>query len=214
MNKKLVIALGIIGVIVFFGFFNKAEAVEVEIGQYEQRIDGGLYTSEVDSSYVKAAAELGVVGTLGLTGQVEYVDGDTYELYTSVGTVLGTPIGDISTGVLVSSYEVEDTATELWAAYNLNLFGVGTVLDVSFEEDSKGLIELSIAQEIASVGEIDLIAGGQVGTSYNYDLDYDYVHGFARVQFDMIYVQLNYLKNDLVSEDWEATTDFGIAFSF
>ena len=214
MNKKLIIALGVIGVIVFFGFFNKAEAVEIELGQYEKRIDGGLYTGEDDSSYVKAAQDLGIIGSLSLTGELEYVNSENYELYTSVGTVLGTPIGDISTGVLVSSYEVEDTATELWAAYNLNLFGVGTVLDVSFEEDSKGLIELSIAQEVASVGEISLIAGGQVGTSYNYDLDYDYVHGFARVQFDMIYVQLNYLKNDLVSEDWEATTDFGVAFSF
>jgi hypothetical protein len=213
-NKKVIIALGVVVAIVLFGFFNKAEAVELEIGQYEQRIDGGLYTSEVDSSYIKAAQDLGVVGSLGLTGEIEYVDGDTYELYTSVGTVLGTPIGDISAGVLVTTPEGSDSLTELWTAYNLDLFGVGTVLDVSFEDGSQGLVELSVARDVISLGDIDLVAGGQVGTSYNYDVDYDYTYGFLRAQFEAIYVQVNYLKNDLVSTDWKTTTDFGIAFSF
>lgn len=213
INKKL-IALGVVVAIVIFGWFNKAEAVEVEIGQYEQRIDGGLYTSEVDSSYVKAAAELGVVGTLGLTGELEYVDGDTYELYTSIGTVLGTPIGDLSAGVLITSPEGSDSLTELWTAYNLDLFGIGTVLDVSFEDGGQGLVELSAARDVLSLGDIDISVGGQIGTSYNYDVDYDYTYGFARAQLDALYVQVNYLKNDLVSDDWEATTDFGLGFSF
>ena len=213
INKKL-IALGVVAAIVIFGWFNKAEAVEVEIGQYEQRIDGGLYTSEVDSSYVKAAAELGVVGTLGLTGELEYVDGDTYELYTSIGTVLGTPIGDLSAGVLITSPEGSDSLTELWTAYNLDLFGIGTVLDVSFEDGGQGLVELSAARDVLSLGDIDISVGGQIGTSYNYDVDYDYTYGFARAQLDALYVQVNYLKNDLVSDDWEATTDFGLGFSF
>lgn len=213
INKKL-IALGVVAAIVIFGWFNKAEAVEVEIGQYEQRIDGGLYTSEVDSSYVKAAAELGVVGTLGLTGQLEYVDGETYELYTSIGTVLGTPIGDLSAGVLITSPEGSDSLTELWTAYNLDLFGIGTVLDVSFEDGGQGLVELSAARDVLSLGDIDISVGGQIGTSYNYDVDYDYTYGFARAQLDALYVQVNYLKNDLVSDEWEATTDFGLGFSF
>ena len=80
LDKKTLIigALVIIGGLWFFT--GKADAQEVEqswsidaeVGNYEKRIDGGVYTAD-DANYLKASTELGVIGGLGLTADVEYV---------------------------------------------------------------------------------------------------------------------------------------------
>ena len=80
LDKKTLIigALVLIGGLWFFT--GKADAQEVEqswsidaeVGNYEKRIDGGVYTAD-DANYLKASTELGVIGGLGLTADVEYV---------------------------------------------------------------------------------------------------------------------------------------------
>jgi hypothetical protein len=226
-NKWVIAAIVVVAGYLFF-FTGKAEAQEieaktyfdVEIGQYEKRIDSGAYTSSEDSLYYKVGADLPIFKALGLRGDLEYVDSDSSELYASVGTTLSTPIGALGTGVLLSQVDGSEDAYELFASYDLDVLGYFTSqIDVSIDEDEAGIVEASVAQLLWSKNSFDLAAGGGYGQSFGYADDYTYVLGFVRVQYEALYAQYNYLKNDLsgsagTDDEWAGTLDFGVAFSF
>ena len=223
LDKKTLIigALVIIGGLWFFT--GKADAQEVEqswsidaeVGNYEKRIDGGLYTAD-DANYLKASTELGVIGGLGLTVDVEYVDSDAYQLYTTVGTVLDTPFGDLSAGILFSNIEDGDSTQEFVGAYDVTLpfVNLDAVLDLGATTDGEYTVDLTTEVLLVQYEAIDLIVGAAYGQSFEYETDYSYTLGYARVQLDALYAQFNYLNNDLYGDSYEATTDFGLAFSF
>lgn len=228
LKNKWVIG-AVVAIIVYLFFFSgKAEAQEieaktyfdVEVGQYEKRIDSGAYTSSVDSLYYKVGADLPIFKALGLRGDLEYVDSDSSELYASVGTTLSTPIGALGTGVLLSQVDGNEDLYELYASYDLNVLDVFTTqIDVSIDEDQAGVVEASVAQLLVSKNSLDLYVGGGLGQSFGYTNDYSYTLGFVRAQYKALYAQYNYLNNDLsgfagTSDEWEGTLDFGVAFSF
>ena len=226
-NKWVIAAVVVIAGYLFF-FAGKAEAQEieaktyfdVEVGQYEKRIDSGAYTSSEDSLYYKVGADLPIFKALGLRGDLEYVDSDSSELYASVGTTLSTPIGAVGTGVLLSQSDGSEDSYELFASYDLNVLDVFTTqVDVSIDEDEAGVVEASVAQLVTSVKTLDVYVGGGYGQSFGYTDDYTYTLGFVRVQYEALYAQYNYLSNDLsgsagTNDEWEGTLDFGVAFSF
>tara|TARA_B100001093_G_scaffold51512_1_gene43747 strand:- start:1958 stop:2656 length:699 start_codon:yes stop_codon:yes gene_type:complete len=226
-NKWVIAAVVVVAGYLFF-FTGKADAQEieaktyfdVEIGQYEKRIDSGAYTSSEDSLYYKVGADLPVFKALGLRGDLEYVDSDSSELYASVGTTLSTPIGALGTGVLLSQSDGSEDLYELYAVYDLNVLDVFTTqVDVSIDEDEAGVIEASVAQLLTSIKTFDVYVGGGYGQSFGYSDDYTYTLGFVRVQHDVLYAQYNYLNNDLsgsagTNDEWAGTVDFGLAFSF
>ena len=226
-NKWAIAAIAVVAGYLFF-FAGKAEAQEieaktyfdVEIGQYEKRIDSGAYTSSEDSLYYKVGADLPIFKALGLRGDLEYVDSDSSELYASVGTTLSTPIGALGTGVLLSQSDGSEDLYELYAVYDLNVLDVFTTqVDVSIDEDEAGVIEASVAQLLTSIKTFDVYVGGGYGQSFGYSDDYTYTLGFVRVQHDVLYAQYNYLNNDLsgsagTNDEWAGTVDFGLAFSF
>ena len=223
LDKKTLIigALVIIGGLWFFT--GKADAQEVEqswsidaeVGNYEKRIDGGVYTAD-DANYLKASTELGVIGGLGLTADVEYVDSDAYQLYTTVGTVLDTPFGDLSAGILFSNIEDGGSTQEFVGAYDVTLpfVNLDAVLDLGATTDGEYTVDLTTEVLLVQYEAIDLIVGAAYGQSFEYETDYSYTLGYARVQLDSLYAQFNYLNNDLYGDSYEATTDFGLAFSF
>ena len=228
MDKKTIIkwvAIAVAALVAIKFFFGgcKAEASEVstgwsidaEIGNYEKRIDGGVYTAD-DANYIKASTELGVIGGLGLSADIEYVDADAYQLYTTVGTVLDTPFGDLSAGVLFTNIEDGDSAYEFVGAYDVTLpiVNLDAGLDLAVTEDSEYTVDLTTAFLLTSLDAVDIIVGAAYGKSFEYETDYSYTLGYARAQLDALYVQVNYLNNDLYGDDYEATTDFGLAFSF
>jgi len=226
-NKWVIAAVVVVAGYLFF-FTGKADAQEieaktyfdVEIGQYEKRIDSGAYTSSEDSLYYKVGADLPIFKALGLRGDLEYVDSDSSELYASVGTTLSTPIGALGTGVLLSQSDGSEDLYELYAVYDLNVLDVFTTqVDVSIDEDEAGVIEASVAQLLTSIKTFDVYVGGGYGQSFGYSDDYTYTLGFVRVQHDVLYAQYNYLNNDLsgsagTNDEWAGTVDFGLAFSF
>ena len=211
-----------IGALVLIGLFtNKAEAISVdfEIGQYDKRIDSGAYTGSEGSTYYKAAGEIPIFSSLGLVGEVEYVDSDATEGYASVATVLDTPIGDVGAGVLLSQIAGADDLYELYASYDVSILGFGATVEVSLDENDAGIAEIYASQLLAQIDDLSVYVGGGYGQSYGADDDYTYTLGFARAQLDALYVQVNYLKNDLsgyagTDNAWADTVDVGLALQF
>ena len=176
-NKWVIAAVVVVAGYLFF-FSGKADAQEiapqtyfdVEIGQYEKRIDSGAYTGSEDSLYYKVGADLPIFKALGLRGDLEYVDSDSSELYASVGTTLSTPIGALGTGVLLSQVDGNEDLYELYAIYDLNVLDVFTTqVDVSIDEDEAGVIEASVAQLLTSIKTFDVYVGGGYGQSFGRD---------------------------------------------
>lgn len=219
-NKWVIAAVVVVAGYLFFSSKADATVFDVEIGQYEKRIDSGAYSSSEDSLYYKVGADLPVFKALGLRGDLEYVDSDSSELYASVGTTLSTPIGALGTGVLLSQADDSEDLYELYAVYDLNVLDVFTTqVDVSIDEDEAGIIEASVIQHLTSSKLFDVYVGGGYGQSFGYTDDYTYTLGFVRIQHEALYAQYNYLNNDLsgsagTNNEWAGTLDFGVAFSF
>tara|TARA_Y100000004_G_scaffold102111_1_gene114552 strand:+ start:205 stop:876 length:672 start_codon:yes stop_codon:yes gene_type:complete len=210
-----------IGVLVLLGLFsNKAEAaVDFEIGQFEKRIDSGAYTGSEGSTYYKGAGEIPVFSSLGLVGEVEYVDSDNTEIYATVATVLDTPVGDVGAGAKLSQVDGEEDLYEVFASYDVSILGFGATVDVSYDENEEGIAELSASQLLAQINDLSVYVGGGYGQSFGATDNYTYTLGFARAQLDALYVQVNYLKNDLsgyagTDNAWADTVDVGLALQF
>ena len=231
MNKKTIIKyiVGAVVLYVAYSFFfgAKAEAQEVaktwevqgEVGQYEKRIDTGAYTGD-DAAFVKLSTDLGVIGGLSLVGDLEYVNTDDYQVYATVGTELNTFIGVLGVYGEYSTVEAGEGLFEVGAAYGLNLFGLDTVVAASANEDSAYSAELSTEYALYSGKAFALSIGAAYGQTFETQADYDYTLGFARISTTgpvSVFVTVNYLNSDAVNGTdgvWEATTDFGVAFSF
>ena len=222
MDKKTIIKYALIAVAVFaaytFFFGSKAEASiisDVEIGNYENRIDGGEYTA-ADANYVKASIDVPVIGALGLSTDIEYVDADAYQLYTTVGGNLDTPFGDLSAGILFSTLEGGDNTYEFVGAYDVTIpvVNLDAVLDLGATEDGEYSVDLTTELLVASFDAFDISVGAAYGQTFESDQDFTYTLGFARIQLDALYAQLNYLDNDLYGNGYEATTDFGLSLTF
>lgn len=232
-NNKIKVGLVVAAIAAFFIFGgNKAEAqeleqtvkswdIDVEVGNYEKRIDGGLYGS-ADAQYVKASSELGVIGGLSLVGSIEQVKADEEELYGAVGTVLSTFIGDIGTELLVTSIDGEN-AYELVSSYALDLFGIDSILSVTTEEEGQYTADIAVGTDLDITEHFLVAVGLEYGQSFQYDVDYTYTLATIGVQTTIdhltVFANLNYLNNDLntaqgTNGDWESTSDFGIALNF
>ena len=234
MNTKTIIKwiVGAIAIYAAYSFFfgAKAEAQEVvtktwqiqaEVGQYEKRIDSGLYTAD-DASYVKLGTDLGVFGGLSFVGDLEYVDTEDHQLYTTVGTVLSTPIGALGVSGQFTTIENRDNLFELGATYGVNILGVDSVVAVTVDDESRYLAEISTGYALYSNDVFALSVGGAYGQSFETVDDYDYTVGYARIDAPLgvanVFVQFNYLNSDNsfagTDGEWEATTDFGVSLSF
>ncbi len=212
--KKLLtnkwVLIGLAAVAAYFIFCPaKADAATLELGQYENRIDGGLYTGE--GSYAILSGEVGIFGA-----SVEYVDADDSQLYTTIETGLSTPIGDVGVYGLLSSAG-DDDVIEVGATYGLSLFGIDTILDLAIDEDQQYTADITTEYDLFSNESFGIVVGGTYGKSFEYATDYDYTLGFARIETSgdiKLFAQVNYLQNDLYSDSFEATTDFGLSLEF
>lgn len=204
-NKWFLIGVGAIALLIIFGGGNKAEAATLQVGNYENRIDGGLYTGE--GNYAILSGELGIFGA-----NIEYVDTDDSQLYTRLTTGLSTPLGDFGVYGLLSS--TDEDIFEVGATYGLSLLGVDSLLDVAINEDSQYTVDLSTDVSVFDNGAFAVSVGGAYGKSFDYDVNYDYLLGYAKLNVQALYVKFNYLQNDLYSDDFEATTDVGLSLNF
>ena len=232
-NNKIKVGLVVAAIAAFFIFGgNKAEAqeleqtvkswnIDVEVGNYEKRIDGGLYGS-ADVEYVKASSELGVIGGLSLVGSIEQVKADEEELYGTVGTVLSTFIGDVSAEVLLTSID-GNNAYELISSYGVNLFGIDSIVSVTTEEGGQYTADIAVGTDLDLTEHFAIGVGVEYGQSFEYDTDYTYTLVTLGVQTTLdhltVFANLNYLNNDLSTAqgtdgEWESTSDFGVALNF
>ena len=232
-NNKIKVGLVVAAIAAYFIFGgNKAEAqeleqtvkswdIDVEVGNYEKRIDGGLYGS-ADVDYVKASSELGVIGGLSLVGSIEQVKADEEELYGTIGTVLSTFIGDISTELLVTSID-DNNAYELVSSYGLDLFGIDSILSVTTEEGGQYTADLAVGTDLDITEHFAVTVGVEYGQSFEYETDYSYTLATIGVATTLdhltVFANLNYLNNDLntaqgTNGEWESTSDFGLALNF
>ena len=232
-NNKIKVGLVVAAIAAFFIFGgNKAEAqeleqtvkswdIDVEVGNYEKRIDGGLYGS-ADVEYVKASSELGVIGGLSLVGSIEQVKADEEELYGTIGTVLSTFIGDIATELYVTSID-DVNAYELVSSYAVNLFGIDSLVSVTTEEGGQYTADIAVGTDLDITEHFAVTVGVEYGQSFQYETDYSYTLATIGVQTTLdqlaVFANLNYLNNDLntaqgTDGEWESTADFGVAFNF
>jgi hypothetical protein len=232
-NNKIKVGLVVAAIAAFFIFGgNKAEAqeleqtvkswdIDVEVGNYEKRIDGGLYGS-ADVEYVKASSELGVIGGLSLVGSIEQVKADEEELYGTIGTVLSTFIGDIATELYVTSID-DVNAYELVSSYALNLFGIDSLVSVTTEEGGQYTADIAVGTDLDLTEHFAIAVGLEYGQSFQYETDYSYTLATVGVQTTLdhltVFANLNYLNNDLntaqgTDGEWESTADFGVALNF
>ena len=248
MNKKYIIIGALAAVVAYFAMCSKAEAQEVkqektwsvntEVGYYESRISGGLVGAE-DAPYVKASTKIGDFYGLSLVGGIEYVDDpDAYEIHGSVGTVLDTPIGDIDTRLVAHNKQGSDATFELVGAYGVNLLSfVETELSLSVENGSEAVdgtlspiyTPAVVLSKTFNTGTFDIILGGEYGQSFGFDEDYEYLHGFARLETVVngaakLFIQGNWVNSDVVFADgitysdaqleWAKSVNAGLVFSF
>lgn len=232
MNKKTIIkiAIGAVALFAAYQFFfcgSKCDAAEVtktwqfdvEVGQYEKRIDTGLYTGD-DANYIKASSELGIIGNLAFTGALEYVDTDDSQMYTSIGTQLETGLGTFDVYGELSSIENADNVFELGTSYGVNVFGQDVILGGSVNEDREYSAEISSEYRLYGNDHFDVDVGGALGQTFETADDYTYRLAYARVATTgdwQLFAQFNYLNSDTLNGtdgEWEVTTDFGLAFSF
>lgn len=232
-NNKIKVGLVVAAIAAFFIFGgNKAEAqeleqtvkswdIDVEVGNYEKRIDGGLYGS-ADVEYVKASSELGVIGGLSLVGSIEQVKADEEELYGTIGTVLSTFIGDIATELYVTSID-DVNAYELVSSYAVNLFGIDSIVSVTTEEGGQYTADIAVGTDLDLTEHFAIAVGLEYGQSFQYETDYSYTLATVGVQTTLdhltVFANLNYLNNDLntaqgTNGEWESTADFGVALNF
>jgi hypothetical protein len=232
-NNKIKVGLVVAAIAAFFVFGgNKAEAqeleqtvkswdIDVEVGNYEKRIDGGLYGS-ADVDYVKASSELGVIGGLSLVGSIEQVKADKEELYGTIGTVLSTFIGDIGTELYITSID-DVNAYELVSSYAVNLFGIDSLVSVTTEEGGQYTADIAVGTDLDLTEHFAIAVGLEYGKSFQYETDYSYTLATVGVQTTLdhltVFANLNYLNNDLntaqgTDGDWESTADFGVALNF
>jgi hypothetical protein len=232
-NNKIKVGLVVAAIAAFFIFGgNKAEAqeleqtvkswdIDVEVGNYEKRIDGGLYGS-ADVEYVKASSELGVIGGLSLVGSIEQVKADEEELYGTIGTVLSTFIGDIATELYVTSID-DVNAYELVSSYAVNLFGIDSLVSVTTEEGGQYTADIAVGTDLDLTEHFAIAVGLEYGQSFQYETDYSYTLATVGVQTTLdhltVFANLNYLNNDLntaqgTDGEWESTADFGVALNF
>ena len=204
-NKWFLISIAAIAIYFIFAP-SKAEAGTLELGKYENRIDGGLYTGE--GNYAILSGEVGIFG-----GSIEYVDTDDTQIYTTLETGLSTPLGDIGVYGLLSSVG-DDDVIEVGATYGLSLLNVDTILDVAIDENKQYTVDLATEVPVFDNGSFAISLGGGAGKTFEYDVNHNYILGYAKVDIDALYVKVNYLQNDLYSEDFEATTDVGLSVDF
>ena len=232
-NNKIKVGLVVAAIAAYFIFGgNKAEAqeleqtvkswdIDVEVGNYEKRIDGGLYGS-ADVEYVKASSELGVIGGLSLIGSIEQVKADEEELYGTVGTVLSTFIGDIATELYITSID-DVNAYELVSSYAVNLFGIDSLVSVTTEEGGQYTADIAVGTDLDITEHFAVTVGVEYGQSFEYETDYSYTLATIGVATTLdhltVFANLNYLNNDLntaqgTNGEWESTSDFGVAINF
>ena len=232
-NNKIKVGLVVAAIAAFFIFGgNKAEAqeleqtvkswdIDVEVGNYEKRIDGGLYGS-ADAEYIKASSELGVIGGLSLVGSIEQVKADEEELYGTIGTVLSTFVGDIGTELYITSID-DVNAYELVSSYTVNLFGIDSIVSVTTEEGGQYTADIAVGTDLDLTEHFAIAVGLEYGQSFQYETDYSYTLATVGVQTTLdhltVFANLNYLNNDLntaqgTNGEWESTADFGVALNF
>ena len=232
-NNKIKVGLVVAAIAAFFIFGgNKAEAqeleqtvkswdIDVEVGNYEKRIDGGLYGS-ADAEYIKASSELGVIGGLSLVGSIEQVKADEEELYGTIGTVLSTFVGDIGTELYITSID-DVNAYELVSSYTVNLFGIDSIVSVTTEEGGQYTADIAVGTDLDLTEHFAIAVGLEYGQSFQYETDYSYTLATVGVQTTLdhltVFANLNYLNNDLntaqgTDGEWESTADFGVALNF
>jgi len=231
-KNKIKVGLIVAAIAAFFLFGNKAEAqdltetvkswdIDVQVGNYEKRIDGGLYGAQ-DADYVKASSELGVIGGLSLIGSVEHVNADVEELYGTIGTNLSTFIGDVATELYITSIN-DVNSYEIVSSYDVSLFGIDSVVSYTMEENGASTADIAVGTDLDVTEHFAVSVGVEYGQSFEYDADYTYTLATIGVQTTLdhltVYANLNYLNNDLntaqgTDGEWESTTDFGVALNF
>ena len=246
INKKYIIVGAIVAIVGYLSFCSKADAqqtetknwkLDTEVGYYEKRISGGLYGAQ-EAGYIKAATKVGNFSGLAFVGSLEYVDAESYQLHSTLGTYLQTPIGGVDTRLVIHSGEAADTTYELNGAYDLNWFDfVDTSLTVAVENGDESGTDLGeyittpsiVASKTINLNDqFDAVVGGEYGQSIGLDQDLEFTHVFARLETVAgslpVFVQWNWVKNNLpvvnnfssegTDGEFDESVTAGIAFSF
>ena len=151
---------------------------------------------------------------------------------------MDTPIGDIDTRIVAHTKEDSDTTFELVGAYSVNLLSfVDTELSLSVENGAEAVdttidpiySPAILVSKTFNTGTFDITFGGEYGQSFGFDDDYEYLHGFVKLETVIndvakLYIQGNWVNSDVVFADgisyadteldWDQSVNVGLAFTF
>ena len=194
-----------------------------EVGFFEERIDRGLFTHS-DALFVKAKGTVGTVYGKNLVTSLEFADGQGDSFFGGfvgledenkyVGARLGTNYAD---GDLSGDTDLE-----------LN-FGIGGLplpflkgvyggVDCALVSGGGYDVSLNLNRDIGTFFNVDVTALGEVGKTWGYSDNYEYVLGALRGSYNLyggtLYGQVSTVDNEVQTDGFESVFQVGYTLSF
>lgn len=232
-NKKMIaLVASLIGTSISFGGLldlvpttfdlrvNIPTAVEAEVGYYKDRVETGIVTHQRDT-FAKVEGQFGSLNGFDLVAGAEYVESSKDLFATFVRAtkdnfyVGGSFSNNIADGELNDDLDFE--------------MNVGYSYDIPFI-DSKATVQLAAVQggaydavfvldrDIAFVKEWQFTARGELGTTFGYADDYNWVLGSIRATTNFLngqfYGELAVLDNSDYTDGFTETIQIGFVRQF
>ena len=192
-----------------------------EVGFFEERIDGGLFTHS-NALFAKVNATVGTVYDKELITSLEYVNaaGDDFfggflglagENY-YVGTRLGTNSAD---GDLAGDTDFE---FNFGYVHEPLFYGIVVGIDVAIVSGGAYDVSLNAKKDVVSAFGVDVTARVELGKTWDYSNDYEYALGALRGSYDLydgtLYAQVTAVDNEVQTDGFESALQFGYTRSF
>ncbi len=191
-----------------------------DVGFFEERIDGGLFTHS-DALFGKVNATVGTLYGKDLITSLEYVDGKEDNFF---GGFIGVASRDKYAGVrLATNYadgDLSDADFEFnfGYAYEPNFYDVLVGVDFALVSGGAYDVSVNVSRELISLYGVDVTGHVEFGKTWEYSDDYEYVIGGLRASYDLsggtLYAQLSSVDNDIQTDGFKSVCQFGYKRGF
>lgn len=191
-----------------------------DVGFFEERIDGGLFTHS-DALFGKVNATVGTLYGKDLITSLEYVDGKEDNFF---GGFIGVASRDKYAGVrLATNYadgDLSDADFEFnfGYAYEPNFYDLLVGVDFALVSGGAYDVSVNVSRELISLYGVDVTGHVEFGKTWEYSDDYEYVIGGLRASYDLsggtLYAQLSSVDNDIQTDGFKSVCQFGYKRGF
>jgi len=187
-----------------------------DIGFFEKRIDGGLFT-HTDAVFGKVNATVGTVYGKDLITSLEYVDGKDDNFF---GGFVGIADQNTYTGIrLATNYADGDLSGDAdfefntGFAYEPQFYDILVGVDFALVSGGAYDISVNLSRDVISLYGVNVTGHVEVGKTWEYSDNYEYAVGGLRGSYDLaggtLYAQLNAVDNEIQTDGFESVWQFG-----